>query len=342
MKERIQKVLAAAGIASRRSIEEMVKQGRIEVNGKTMVDLPIMVDVAKDKIAIDGELLKLRKPTDDQLWYLMLNKPRHYVCSTTSQGVQKRVLDLLPPEFSVRVYPVGRLDLDSTGLLLLTNDGELTQKLTHPRFGVAKTYRATVEGKVAGEAMSELEKGVFLIDRDTGKAYKTQRCVIKVIERSNHKTVIDITLKEGRNRQIRRMFARVGFKVRDLARTNFGPIKLEKLPIGSVRKLTPAEVKSLHAAVDPEKVARRQAKFAAEKGRKKQTATGSLGDAPALGQESSSGAITSKDVPPQRSRLNQPRKTKLGGQQASSRKAPPGKSWISAKARRASPRLPEG
>jgi pseudouridine synthase len=265
MKERIQKVLAAAGVASRRAIEEMVVQGRVQVNGRTVVDLPVMVDPRKDKITIDSERIELGAPEQTQLWYLMMHKPRGYVCSTAAQGVQKRVLDLLPPGFAARVYPVGRFDLDSTGLLLLTNDGELTQQLTHPKFGVTKTYRVTVNGKLGGEAMTQLETGVFLVDRHTGTAYKTQKCVIKVVDRSTHRTVVDVTLKEGRNRQIWRMFAKVGFEVKDLVRTHFGPLKLDRLPVGSVRPLTEDELKSLRSWVDPEKVAKRQQKFEADR-----------------------------------------------------------------------------
>jgi 23S rRNA pseudouridine2605 synthase len=265
MKERIQKVLAAAGVASRRAIEEMVVQGRVMVNGRTMVDLPVMIDPRKDKVTIDGERVELGDPGQTQLWYLMMHKPRGYVCSTTAQGVQKRVLDLLPPEFAARVYPVGRFDLDSTGLLLLTNDGELTQQLTHPKFGVTKTYRVTVNGKLAGEAMTQLETGVFLVDRHTGTAYKTQKCVIKVVDRSTYRTVVDVTLKEGRNRQIWRMFAKVGFEVKDLVRTHFGPLKLDRLPLGSVRPLTEDELKAVRNWVDPEKVAKRQQKFEADR-----------------------------------------------------------------------------
>ncbi len=245
MKQRIQKVLAAAGVASRRNIEEMVLQGRIAINGKTIVQLPILVDPFKDKISIDDEPLKMdRRASQDRVYFLMY-KPKGVYSTNVSQGEQMRAIDLLPPHVKERVYPVGRLDADSKGLLLLTNDGELANHLTHPRYGVAKTYRAVVDGYVTSEAVADLEKGVWMADAKTGKGFKTGRSRIKIVRKSNQQSILEITIREGRNRQVRRMLARLGNKVRDLTRIKMGPLTLDGLRPGDVRTLSPREVKQL-------------------------------------------------------------------------------------------------
>lgn len=264
MKHRIQKLLAAAGVDSRRHIEEMILQGRVSVNGVTKTRLPLMVDPKTDDVMVDGELIqikgvmgredeqgRLHKPA--RLFYLMLNKPKGVVSTNVAQGAQLRAIDLLPPAFPARVFPVGRLDAESRGLLLLTNDGELTNLLTHPRFGVPKTYRAVIDGFVLPEHMTILEKGLFLIDKESGRGHKTGRAILRINQRTRDRTTIDITIKEGRNRQIRRMLARLGYKVRDLSRTKFGPLTLEGVPSGSVRPLTTGEVKELRSMAEKSK-----------------------------------------------------------------------------------------
>jgi pseudouridine synthase len=269
-KQRIQKVLAAAGVASRRSIEEMVRQGRISVNGQVQTSLPVMIDVDKDRVAIDDDPVQLGRPrrgrggsnnrgadsggsasevhlagAADERLYILLNKPKGVYSTNAAQGEQTRAIDLLPPGLNVRVYPVGRLDAQSKGLLLLTNDGELTNQLTHPRYGVPKTYRAVVDGLVEAEALKTLQGGVWLADPKQGTGYKTGKCQIKVNKRARDKTVLDITLLEGRNTEIRRMLAKVGHKVRDLTRTHLGPLTLEGLNPGDSRLLSPGEVRRL-------------------------------------------------------------------------------------------------
>jgi 23S rRNA pseudouridine2605 synthase len=247
MRERIQKVLANAGVASRRAVEEMILQGRVAVNGKVRAELPILIDPAKDKIKVDDEPIKLTGKGSEPRVYLLMNKPSGVYSTNVAQGEQTRAIDLLPPEFAHRVYPVGRLDAESRGLLLLTNDGELTNQLTHPRYGVAKTYKATVDGFVSPQTIEELQRGVWLADPKSGKGFRTGRSRIKVVKRMRDKSVLEISIREGRNRQLRRMLAKLGHKVRDLTRVRMGPLTLHGLEPGDVRTLTPREVKELKA-----------------------------------------------------------------------------------------------
>jgi len=260
VKERIQKVLGNVGVASRRNIEEMVRQGRIAVNGRVVTSLPVLIDPERDRVTVDDEPVKLASSkrgkggkgaaTGDggygRRFYFLLNKPRGVYSTNVAQGAQVRAIDLLPRTFKGRVYPVGRLDAESRGLLLLTNDGELTNQLTHPRFGVSKTYRAVVDGHVAPEELLTLEKGIWLGDRHSGKGFKTGRSRIRIVKRARDKSILEITIREGRNRQVRRMLAGVGHKVRDLTRIKLGPLTLEGLNPGQFRELTPREVKALH------------------------------------------------------------------------------------------------
>jgi 23S rRNA pseudouridine2605 synthase len=251
VKERIQKVLASAGVASRRNVEEMVLQGRVAVNGRVVTELPVLIDPDSDRVSVDDEPVKLRgKQGGGQRYYLLMNKPRGVYSTNVAQGEQVRAIDLLPPDFPTRVYPVGRLDAESTGLLLLTNDGELTNQLTHPRFGVPKTYRAIVDGALTEGDLHELEKGVWLADERTGKGFKARTNHIRVTKRIREKgrgdkTILEVTLREGPNRQVRRMLAKIGHKVRDLSRIKIGPLTLHGLPPGKFRPLTPREVREL-------------------------------------------------------------------------------------------------
>ena len=247
VKERIQKILGNAGVASRRNVEEMVRQGRVSVNGKVRTELPILIDPAKDRVVVDDEPVRIKtgqtgKPTDRI--YFLLNKPRGVFSTNVAQGAQTRAIDLLPDDVGGRVYPVGRLDAESRGLLLLTNDGELTQELTHPKYGVAKTYRAVVDGHIDPAELERLQTGVWLADRG-GEGFKTGESRIKLVKRARDKSILEITIREGRNRQVRRMLAKVGHKVRDLIRIKMGPLTLEGLNPGHCRRLLPREVRAL-------------------------------------------------------------------------------------------------
>jgi 23S rRNA pseudouridine2605 synthase len=200
-------------------------------------------------VTVDDELVKLgpatdRDPGSGPRLYILLNKPKGVYSTNVAQGVQTRAIDLLPPNLPGRVYPVGRLDAESKGLLLLTNDGDLTNRLTHPRYGVSKTYRAVVDGSVNPKELEQLEKGIWLADKQ-GQGFKTGKSFIKIIKRMREKSVLEITIREGRNRQVRRMLAGVGHKVKDLTRIKMGPLTLEGLAPGQFRELTPREVKEL-------------------------------------------------------------------------------------------------
>jgi pseudouridine synthase len=250
MKERIQKILANAGVASRRAVEEMIQQGRVAVNGRVMTELPILIDPQKDKVSVDDEPIKLKGKEAERRVYLLMNKPKGVFSTNVAQGEQTRAIDLLPPDFRERVYPVGRLDAESRGLLLLTNDGELTNQLTHPRYGVAKTYKAIVDGFVSPRVVEELSAGVWLADPKSGKGFKTGRSRVKIVKRTRDKSVLEITIREGRNRMVRRMLAKAGHKVRDLTRVRMGPLTLHGLNPGDVRMLTPREVRELKSLAE--------------------------------------------------------------------------------------------
>ncbi len=226
--ERIQKVLAAAGVASRRAIEEMVAGGRITVNGQP-ARLGQRIDPHRDKVEVDGSPVGLRA----DLVYYLLNKPAGVVTTASDPQGRPTVVDIVPGD--PRVFPVGRLDADSEGLLLLTNDGELTHRLTHPSFGVEKEYLVQVEGNPSRGALRRLRDGVELED---GVA---QAASVSLPELS----VIRIVVHEGRNRLVRRMCAAVGHPVIRLVRTRIGPLADRKLPPGKWRELSQSEVREM-------------------------------------------------------------------------------------------------
>ena len=226
--ERIQKVLARAGVASRRAVEEMVAEGRITVNGQP-ARLGQRVDPDHDSVAVDGALVGLRA----DLVYYLLNKPPGAVTTASDPLGRPTVVQMVPEE--PRVFPVGRLDADSEGLLLLTNDGELTHRLTHPSFGVDKEYLAHVEGRPSRGALRQLREGVEL---DDGAA---RAMAVSLLEPS----VVRIVVHEGRNRLVRRMCEAVGHPVLRLVRTRIGPLADRKLPPGEWRELSQSEVRAL-------------------------------------------------------------------------------------------------
>lgn len=233
--ERLQRVLARAGLGSRRACEDLIRDGRVAVNDVVAI-LGGRVDAAVDRVTLDGIPVIVR----DDLVYYLLNKPVGVVTTARDPQGRPTVLDLVPRE--PRVFPVGRLDLDTEGLLLLTNDGDLAQRLAHPSGEVDKTYTAEVEGIPGRLALGTLREGVMLEDGVTSAAR------VKVLARHGGRAVIEVTVHEGRNRQIRRMCAAVGHPVSRLARTRYAGLRAENLPPGSWRALDPAEVRGLYAA----------------------------------------------------------------------------------------------
>jgi 23S rRNA pseudouridine2605 synthase len=232
--ERLQKVLAAAGLGSRRQCEELITTGRVEVDRKVITQLGTRVDPAIHEIRVDGESLSLGSRV-----YYAVNKPKGVVSTNRDPSGRPRVIDLVPQQ--KRLFAIGRLDLNSEGLILVTNDGPLANRLTHPRYGVEKVYLAQVAGRPTAEVLEKLRRGVHLAE---GLAR-----VEGVRVESHHKdsTWLEITLGEGMNREIRRLFARVGHKVLRLVRVSVGPVRLGKLPPGSIRPLAREEIAALHA-----------------------------------------------------------------------------------------------
>lgn len=233
--ERLQKVLAHAGVGSRRSVEDLIRSGRVRVDGR-VATLGQRVDPLTAKVEVDGSMV----PLAPDLVYYLLNKPVGVVTSADDERGRADVLDIV--DLDVRVWPAGRLDMDSEGALVLTNDGELTLRLTHPRFGVAKTYLAEVKGTPARAALRRLERGVEL---DDGLA---RARAAKLVARRDRTSLVELVMTEGRKREVRRMLAAVGHDVVALARTAVGPVTLGRLKPGTFRKLSAEEVRSLYRA----------------------------------------------------------------------------------------------
>ena len=237
--QRIQKVLSDQGVCSRRAAEKLIDEGRVKVNGHP-VTLRDKMDPDFDKVSIDGKNVRVVRKR--QYIYLMLNKPRGYLTTASDERGRKTVMDLLTG-LDRRVYPVGRLDKDSEGLLLLTDDGAFANLLTHPSGGVGKLYRVTVRPRATEEQVVQMASGVVLDD-----GVKTRPAVIHVVTDEPGRTVMEITLHEGRNRQIRRMCEAVGLEVIRLKRTAEGPVKLGMLQPGEYRELKRSEVTALRNA----------------------------------------------------------------------------------------------
>jgi 23S rRNA pseudouridine2605 synthase len=236
--ERVQKVLARAGYGSRRACEVLIAEGRVTVDGRPAT-LGDRVDPGVAALAVDG----VPVPTAPGLVHYLLNKPAGVVTTASDPQGRRTVTDLVPPE--PRVFPVGRLDYETEGLLLLTNDGELAQRLTHPRFGVEKTYLAEVVGVPTPAAVRRLREGVTLDDGPTAPA----RVVLVQAGTGPHATsALEVTIHDGRNRQVRRMCDEVGHPVRRLVRTRIGPVRETRLAPGAWRALTVAEVRALYEA----------------------------------------------------------------------------------------------
>jgi pseudouridine synthase len=266
--ERLQKVLADAGVASRRDCELAVRAGRVRVNGRIVRELPCWVRPDNDLVEWDGNIVDIgrRARPDRSYLYFAVNKPKGVISTARDPRGRPHVVGLVAAALprGERVYPVGRLDADSTGLMLLTNDGELAHRLSHPRYRIEKGYLVTVEGHLDAEAVATLKRGLYLADPDaiahskggrrTGGAKLAAMKSLRVLRstrdrRSGGLSLLSVTLEEGQNREIRRLLARVGLKVRKLERVSIGPLQLKSLKSGAFRALTPAEITALRRSV---------------------------------------------------------------------------------------------
>ena len=236
--ERLQKVLASCGVASRRKCEEIISSGRVKVNGEVVTELGTKVS-KKDVIELDGKML-----IREELVYYVLNKPTGYLTTLSDPKGRRTILDLLDQETKkIRIFPIGRLDYDTSGVLLLTNDGELSYRLTKSSKNVEKTYQARVDGIITQEAVTSLIKGVMI----DGIMTKRAKLEVVSLDRENKSSLIKLTISEGRNRQVRKMCEAVGFPVKKLKRVEFAGISIEGLGVGDYRPLKPHEIKKLYS-----------------------------------------------------------------------------------------------
>lgn len=241
---RLQKALAEAGVASRRACEELIEDGLVSVNGDLVDTLPAWVDPTEDRITVDGRPIKRSRRNI----YVMLFKPRGTVSTNSDPEGRRRAIDLVNHPDRPRLFPVGRLDADSSGLLLLTNDGTFANRLTHPRYGIHKGYEVTVSGRLEQADIERLEKGIFLTGRNQAGGRRTSRSRLTIIKRDRDRTLLYMELREGRNRQIRRMLAQLGYPVKKLRRVRMGPLGLKGLSPGQWRELSAGELSSLRRA----------------------------------------------------------------------------------------------
>ena len=241
--ERLQKVIARSGVASRRKAEEMISEGRVQVNGETVTVLGTQVS-NNDIVTVDGKPLE-----KEEYVYYLVNKPRKYICSSNDEHDRAKVTDLV--DCQERIFPVGRLDWDSTGLIVLTNDGDFANMLMHPRYHIPKTYHVTIKGVLTKNDLLTLKRGIVLDD-----GYKTLPSEVKMVnfDSAANRCTIDITIYEGKNRQVRRMIEALGFEVAKLHRSQYGPVKDDELPSGAYRRLRPHEIKSLKMMAENGKV----------------------------------------------------------------------------------------
>jgi len=239
MEERLQKILAKAGIASRRSAEQLIRDGRIRVNGQVVMEMGCKADPAHDQITCDGKPMAFEEKV-----YVLLNKPAGYVTTLSDPQGRPVVTDLLT-EIPLRLFPVGRLDLDTEGALLMTNDGELGNSIIHPRFEVKKTYEALVVGCPTPDKLNRLEQGIEL------DGFRTRPAAIRVLKRHKDQTLIEIVIHEGKKRQVRKMFQALNHRVLHLKRTAYGQLKLGTLPLGKYRVLTPDDLKKIFSGKIP-------------------------------------------------------------------------------------------
>ena len=236
---RLQRVLAAAGVDSRRKCEQLILDGAVRVNRKIVNSLPAFVDPDVDIITVNGKRIRPQL----QKVYFLLNKPKGVICTNSDPQGRKKAIDLIRTK--QRVYCVGRLDIDTTGLIIITNDNQLTNRLTHPSFKISKTYVAVVKGRITPTQVEKLKKGVWL---DKGK---TAGSSVKVLKKTRDESIIEITIRQGMNRQVRRMLAKVELAVKSLKRTRIGKIDSKGIGVGKYRELSKSQIEYLKRATSP-------------------------------------------------------------------------------------------
>ena len=241
--QRLQKFLAAAGVDSRRHCEAFILAGRVAINGLIVTQLGVKVDPTRDRVTLDGRPVEL----PGESVYLLLHKPAGYITTASDERGRPTVLDLLPPR-AQRVFPVGRLDLESTGVLLLTNDGELAHRLTHPRYGIEREYGILLAQEPSQEGLARLRQGAVVEGRHTAPVRVTSD-TLRTRDAPNPAFWLRIVLREGRKREVRELCLAAGFQVLQLTRVRYGPIHLGRLPPGAARLLTSREIAALRRAV---------------------------------------------------------------------------------------------
>lgn len=301
---RLHRYMADLGVASRRACESLIASGEVSVNGELVTAHPVFIDPVHDRVEVSGRPLprarsgaggsvnaELPAGLTRRKIYVMLNKPTHTLTTSRDEpeyeGDRRTVMDLVKHPTGARLYPVGRLDYETRGLVLLTNDGDLANRLTHPKFGVHKSYEAVVKGRLEDDQIAELEKGIYLAERREGQtvgAKRTARAELEIVRRDRERTILRVTLREGRNRQVRRMLAGVGHPVKKLTRVGMGPLKLSRCAPGEWRELDAGELRALRRAAS---AADRAAKAGVSDGEgttvKKRASSGGAGGAGGAG-----------------------------------------------------------
>lgn len=232
---RLQKYIALCGKASRRKAEEMIADGRVRVNGQKVTEQGVKVEIGADKVTVDGKELSVVS----KKYYIMLNKPVGVVSTVSDEAGRPTVVDILKDEINTRIFPVGRLDYDTEGLLLLTNDGDFSYRVTHPKFEMKKTYIALVGSGLTVAGLNKLRRGVVI------DGFKTSPAEVELIDSEPNSNLVRITIHEGKNRQVRKMFEAVGVKVKELRRISIGKVEIGNLPYGRWRHLTSHEINYL-------------------------------------------------------------------------------------------------